>query len=329
MATCIGAKITRPTLGRRWGQHVYRDFGALENGFSLTSGQLNAVQGVFRGMVNEPMLASRNEDLLKTLMLLQGFFPEKVNQLHGGTDPAGVIRKIDGARTLANPNSLTVGPIINQSDVAPIIAYSNSVWANSAFTRTHPIFMRMATEASVVAPYAAIGLAQLSGVRPTTSGVEGGRGLLPPPGGPGAQRLAEYRYYRGAGATPAEAKYLMEPYRGMGHHWVSRWLGYDRLGLPPSFMESRFNIMGRSVFGPGFNLSRGELYRRHALADPSFGGASLKEGMRPWRAVDYGIDTAPRPLRWWYATPDATKAAAGAGIGIGIGLGLGNWLDEE
>lgn len=150
---------------------VYRDLGPLAGGYDLTSSQLAGVQGVLRDLLGctaygQSVTMTTNEDLLKTIMLLQGFFPERVNELNGGIDPRWVIQGVDGARTLANPNSLISGPSISQLDVDPIIAYSNSVWANSSFSREHPVFMRMASTASTQLPYAAIGLSQFPRMPP-------------------------------------------------------------------------------------------------------------------------------------------------------------------
>ena len=127
----------------------------------------------------------------------------------------------------------------------------------------------------------------------------------------GQALLAEYRGYRAHGFTAGQARYLTQPYQGVGHHWLARRIGYGRLNLPRGIMESRFNIMGRG-------MSRGQFYRSHALADPHLHGAAFPRALGgSWRASELGISTASRPLRWWYATPNASRYTIGRAAAAG------------
>ena len=145
-------------------QKTYWDLGPLHKGYSLSNDQLTGVQGVFRNLMSGAGSIGivENEDILKSIMLLEGFYPEKVNQLHGGANPMDVIMGVNSARILAGASG--DGPTIGQSDVEPLVAFSQRVQSNSVnqFFREHPIFSRVMSDASVTLPYAAIGIGQMA-----------------------------------------------------------------------------------------------------------------------------------------------------------------------
>jgi hypothetical protein len=60
------------------------------------------------------------------------------------------------------------------------------------------------------------------------------------------QQFDEYMRYRGQGFTPAQAKYLTQPYDGMGHHFIAR-----RYGLPSIISESPFNLLKPNGYSIG------------------------------------------------------------------------------
>ncbi|MBL0869856.1 MAG: RHS repeat-associated core domain-containing protein [Phycisphaerales bacterium] len=128
-----------------------------------------------------------------------------------------------------------------------------------------------------------------------------------------AKEIAEYMK---RGFTESQAKYLAQPYKGMGHHFLPR-----RLGLPRWITESPLNIVS------GRGMSRGEFYRRHYLADPSFHGARLpgSVGGGSWSGSMMGLTKPNAAQQLWYAAPNwlrngaAGSATAGGGIGLAVG----------
>lgn len=119
--------------------------------------------------------------------------------------------------------------------------------------------------------------------------------------------------YVNQGFSPADAAYLAEPYKGMGHHsaiprraTLPKWMGGGP--VPKSVLDSPFNVLAP----PG--ISRGDMYELHYKVDPNFTNAPLKRGGR-WVGSKLGLEEYERPLRIWYGTPTATKRGlAGAGM---------------
>lgn len=117
--------------------------------------------------------------------------------------------------------------------------------------------------------------------------------------------------YRGQGFTPAQAKYLAEPYQGMGHHFIPR-----RKSLPGAIIENPVNIMGRG-------MSRGAFYERHFLGDPYFHGTAFPRSIGgTWSGDALGLVKPMRPINWWYAGPDWLRVAGGAGAAAGDGAAV-------
>ena len=135
----------------------------------------------------------------------------------------------------------------------------------------------------------------------------------------GAQ-FGEYSRFRGQGFTPAQSKYLTQPYRGMGHHFVPR-----RHGLPSVISESPLNVMKPK------GISIGRFYERHFLADPHFFAARFPRSVGGvWNGNAIGLQKPGLAGRLWYGSPGALKITAGAGAAAGGGA-LYWWLssDEE
>lgn len=119
--------------------------------------------------------------------------------------------------------------------------------------------------------------------------------------------------YLNQGFSPADAAYLAEPYKGMGHHsaiprraTLPKWMGGGP--VPKSVLDSPFNVLAPP------RISRGDMYELHYKVDPHFTNARLKGGGR-WVGSKLGLEEYERPLRIWYGTPTATKRGlAGAGM---------------
>jgi RHS repeat-associated protein len=128
----------------------------------------------------------------------------------------------------------------------------------------------------------------------------------------------EYMHFRSQGFTPAQAKYLTQPYQGMGHHFIPR-----RWGLPGVITESPLNVMRPS------GISYGRFYERHFLADPHFGGAAFPERIGgAWSGTAAGLEKPVLPMRLWYGSPGALKAASGAAA-VGAGGTAYWWLSSN
>jgi len=120
----------------------------------------------------------------------------------------------------------------------------------------------------------------------------------------------EYARHRSQGFNPFQAKYLAEPYEGMGHHFVPRRMGRE-YGLPESFMESRFNVMKPS------GITTGQFYERHFLGDPKFYGTSFPRRIGgAWKGEAIGLTKPNFMGRLPYASPESLKTAAAAAIGV-------------
>ena len=132
------------------------------------------------------------------------------------------------------------------------------------------------------------------------------------------ETFAEYSGYRGQGFTPAQAKYLTEPYERMGHHFVGR-----RYGLPDVLSESPLNVMKPD------GISIGQFYERHFMADPYFYGAKFPNSIGgSWSGNALGLQKPGLMGRLWYGSPGALKVTAGAGAAAG-GADLYWWLSSD
>jgi YD repeat-containing protein len=130
--------------------------------------------------------------------------------------------------------------------------------------------------------------------------------------------FSEYMRYRGQGFTPAQAKYLTQPYQGMGHHFLAR-----RYGLPEVISESSLNVMKPN------GISIGQFYERHFLADPYFYGMKFPNSIGgSWSGNAIGLQKPGLAGRLWYGSPGPLKAAARAGAAAG-GAGAYWWLSSD
>lgn len=126
--------------------------------------------------------------------------------------------------------------------------------------------------------------------------------------------------FRGQGRPAYEAKYLMQPYENgsrMGHHFPITRERAGALGLSLRTRDSIFNVLKPR----GINLGR--FHELHYRVDPSFFGARLGIGMRPWSGAELGLTRLQGWQRVWHATPGPLKLGIGsAGAG---GAALAYW----
>jgi hypothetical protein len=128
----------------------------------------------------------------------------------------------------------------------------------------------------------------------------------------------EYLRFRGQGFTPAQAKYLTQPYEGMGHHFIPR-----RWGLPGVITKNALNVMKPE------GISIGRFYERHYYADLNWKGTAFPEAIGgSWSGSAIGLQRPGVVGRLWYASPTPLKVTAGAGAAAGAG-GAWWWTTES
>ena len=133
----------------------------------------------------------------------------------------------------------------------------------------------------------------------------------------GAQ-FDEYMHFRNQGFTPAQAKYLTQPYGNRaGHHFpIPQRVG--RGVLPDAVVDSRFNVLRPR------GISLGRFYELHYRVDPYFNYARFPRSIGGgWNGNTLGLERYSGLQRIWYATPGPTKVAGGTGIVV-VGAG-GYW----
>jgi hypothetical protein len=152
------------------------------------------------------------------------------------------------------------------------------------------------------------------------------RGTATSPGAGLRARLGaqfdEYMHFRNQGFTPAQAKYLTQPYGNRaGHHFpIPQRVGRGVL-LDP-IVDSRFNVLKPR----GINL--GSFYELHYRVDPDFFGAAFPRSIGgSWSGRQLGLEKYTGLERILYATPGPTKVAGGTGI-IVVGAGGYWWLSS-
>jgi hypothetical protein len=119
----------------------------------------------------------------------------------------------------------------------------------------------------------------------------------------------EYMHFRNQGFTPAQSKYLTEPYNGRGHHFPIRQATADNLNLAITLRDGPFNVLRPS------GISRGRFYELHYQSDPTFFAANfpVRIGGR-WNGANIGLPKFGPWARAWYATPTGLKAAGATAI---------------
>jgi RHS repeat-associated protein len=135
---------------------------------------------------------------------------------------------------------------------------------------------------------------------------------------------SDYWYYRRQGFSHKQAKYLDEPYEGMGHHYpIPRRQG-RKYSLPDWLIDSPLNVLKPKT-------SRGRFYELHYKVDKHYPGSRLPESVGGgfWSGSELGIERLSGIKRIWYATPGPLKVAIIGGIGgTAIGGGLYWYLSD-
>jgi len=122
----------------------------------------------------------------------------------------------------------------------------------------------------------------------------------------------EYMHFRNQGFTPAQSKYLTQPYGNRaGHHFpIPQRVG--RGLLPDSIVDSQFNVLRPR------DISLGRFYELHYAVDPYFNYANFPRAISGgWNGNTLGLQRYNGLKRIWYSTPGPTKIAGGGVIAGG------------
>ncbi len=169
--------------------------------------------------------------------------------------------------------------------------------------------------AEITIPIGRLKLAGTGSVRAARAGMSRGAQLRARYGA----QLDEYMHFRSQGFSPAQSKYLTQPYDGMGHHFLGR-----RFGLPGSITESPLNVMKPK------GISIGRFYERHFMADPYFYGTKFPRALGgSWSGRTIGLHKPGYLGRLWYASPGSLKAVGGGTAAAGGGATLYWWLTSD
>jgi RHS repeat-associated protein len=127
----------------------------------------------------------------------------------------------------------------------------------------------------------------------------------------------EYVRFRAQGFNPAQARYLAQPYDGMGHHFpITRSMGRD-WNLPGWIIDSPFNVLRPA------NISIGRFYELHYAVDPSFYRAGFPRAIGgQWVGGQLGLEKYGTWGRWWYGTSASLKLSGGAVAAGGTAAGV-------
>ena len=147
--------------------------------------------------------------------------------------------------------------------------------------------------------------------------------------GKATRGLKTVDHYVARGVSPSIAAYFVEPYTGMGHHYLPRRTRLpDILGggpIPPAISESPFFLLKPE------GIQRGDMYELHYRVDPHFNGGRVPRrvgNVKGWSGRKLGWEKEDALGRLWYGAPDPLKATAGGALGTGL-VGFGAWVDEH
>jgi Pretoxin HINT domain len=126
-----------------------------------------------------------------------------------------------------------------------------------------------------------------------------------------------YMRFRSMGFSPAQAKYLAEPYpsSGMGSHFFPRkaW-GFQ---LPKWLGDSPLNVLRPQ------GISRGDFYELHFKVDPRYYGSAFPRKIGgSWRGKALGIERYDLAGRIWYGSPAPLKLTVGGALGTPVATGI-------
>jgi hypothetical protein len=140
---------------------------------------------------------------------------------------------------------------------------------------------------------------------------------------PRSAQFNEYIRFRNQGFTPAQSKYLTQPYGSRAGHHFPIPQRIARGALPDSILHSRFNVLRPQ----GINFGR--FYELHYRVDPYFSYARFPNAIGGgWNGNKLGLQRYTGLQRVWFATPGPTKVVAGTGIVV-VGTGGYWWLSSS
>lgn len=144
-----------------------------------------------------------------------------------------------------------------------------------------------------------------------------------------ARGLKTVEHYVARGVPPSTAAYFVQPYTGMGHHYLPRRTRLPKfLGggpIPPAISDSPFFLLKPE------GIQMGDMYELHYRVDPHFNGGRVPQrfgNVRGWSGKALGWEKEDALGRIWYGAPDPLKMTAGGTLGTGV-VGLGAWVDEH
>ena len=144
-----------------------------------------------------------------------------------------------------------------------------------------------------------------------------------------ARGLKTVDHYVAKGVPPSIAAYFVEPYIGMGHHYLPRRTRLpDILGggpIPPVISESPLFLLKPK------GIQRGDMYELHYRVDPHYYGGGLPRrvgNVKGWSGRNLGWEKEDSLGQIWYGAPDPLKATVAGGLGTGL-VGFGAWVDEH
>ena len=147
--------------------------------------------------------------------------------------------------------------------------------------------------------------------------------------GKAARGLKTVEHYVARGVPPSTAAYFVQPYTGMGHHYLPRRTRLPGLlgggPIPPAISDSPFFLLKPE------GIQMGDMYELHYRVDPHFNGGRVPQrfgNVRGWSGKALGWEKEDALGRIWYGAPDPLKMTAGGTLGTGV-VGLGAWVDEH
>ena len=162
----------------------------------------------------------------------------------------------------------------------------------------------------------------------------GAYGMMAPGAGPSAMNLvddavagryasmagSEYSRFLGQGWNPAQAEYLAQPYRGIGHHFPISQAMARNWGLPNWVKDNPLNVLSPN------GISRGAFYELHYQVDPNFFAANFPSRIGgTWNGTNLGLQKYGSLGQAWYGSSVPLKVAGGTII-VGGGAAGGYLL---
>ena len=147
--------------------------------------------------------------------------------------------------------------------------------------------------------------------------------------GKAAKGMKTVEHYVARGVPYSTAQYFVQPYKGMGHHYLPRRIRLpESLGggpIPPAISDSPFFLLKPK------GIQMGDFYELHYRVDPHFNGGRVPRrfgNVAGWSGKTLGWEKEDALGRIWYGAPDPLKYTAGGALGTGV-IGLGAWVDEH